>query len=124
VSLIDIAEMPINTVVRGRYNGYFGDEAFKHPKINRRPEISHISGRTVYFVDGTSLPDVDHIIFGTGYTWTLPFLPQVATRSNRVPDLYLHIFHGQDPTLAFIGAVRSIRPALIHTSPLTNWMDR
>ncbi|KAL2831546.1 hypothetical protein BDW59DRAFT_169782 [Aspergillus cavernicola] len=109
VSLIGIAQSPIYAAVRGRYNGYFGDEAFKHPQIQRKPPISHIDGqgtqRTVHFEDGTSVPNVDHIIFGTGYSWTLPFLPTVATRNNRVPDLYLHIFHEQDPTLAFIGAV-------------------
>lgn len=112
VSLIGIAKMPINAVVRGRYNDYFGDEAFKHPKIKRQPLISRISERTIHFEDGTSLPDVDYIIFGAGYTWTLPFLPHVATRSNRVPDLYLHVFHGQDLTLVFIGAVCFI---LLHT---------
>ncbi|KIA75860.1 monooxygenase [Aspergillus ustus] len=109
VSLVGIAEGPIYAVVRGKYNGYFGDEAFKHPQIQRKPPISHIEGtgsqRTVHFEDGTSVTGVDHIILGTGYTWTLPFLPSVPTRNNRVPDLYLHIFHQSDPTLAFIGAV-------------------
>ncbi|KAK2762567.1 hypothetical protein FQN54_000740 [Arachnomyces sp. PD_36] len=109
VSLIDVAESPIVAAVRGKYNAYFGDAAFKHPKINRRSPISRVSSsngeRTVYFEDGTSLSNVDHIIFGTGYTWTLPFLPDIPTRNNRVPDLYLHIFHQRDPTLAFIGAV-------------------
>ncbi|KAL2003428.1 hypothetical protein VTN02DRAFT_3831 [Thermoascus thermophilus] len=107
VSLIGIAETPINAVVRGRYNVYFGDEAFKHPKIKTRPPISHISSqdRTLFFEDGTSVSNVDHIIFGTGYSWSLPFLPHVEIRNNRVPDLYMHIFHNQDPTLAFIGAV-------------------
>ncbi|KAK9364583.1 hypothetical protein V1509DRAFT_572700 [Lipomyces kononenkoae] len=109
VSLIDTAESPIYAVVRGRYNPYFGDEAFKHPKIQRRAPISHISSsngdRTVHFADGTSVADVDHIIFGTGFTWTLPFLPDVATRNNRVPDLYQHVFYQSDPTLVFLGAV-------------------
>ncbi|CEL04983.1 hypothetical protein ASPCAL06105 [Aspergillus calidoustus] len=109
VSLVGIAKGPIYAVVRGNYNGYFGDEAFKHPQIQRKPPISRIEGtgsrRTVHFEDGTTVADVDHIILGTGYTWTLPFLPTVPTRNNRVPDLYLHIFHQSDPTLAFIGAV-------------------
>ncbi|KAL4917230.1 hypothetical protein BDW62DRAFT_88852 [Aspergillus aurantiobrunneus] len=109
VSLTGIAQSPIYASVRGKYNPYFGDEAFKHPQIQRKPPISHIDGqgsqRTVHFEDGTFVPNVDHIIFGTGYSWTLPFLPGVATRNNRVPDLYLHIFHQQHPTLAFIGAV-------------------
>ncbi|KAJ5153130.1 uncharacterized protein N7482_009608 [Penicillium canariense] len=107
VSLVDSAQYPIHAVVRGRYNVYFGDDAFKHPKILRRAPISHITndGRSVHFEDGTSETEVDHIIFGTGFTWTLPFLPQVETRNNRVPDLYQHIFYRHDPTLAFVGAV-------------------
>ena len=109
VSLIDVAQSPVTAVVRGKYNGYFGEEAFKHPRIQRRPPISHIisenGDRTLYFEDGTSLSDVDHVISGTGYSWSLPFLPDIPIRNNRVPDLYLHIFHQRDPTLVFIGAV-------------------
>lgn len=113
VSLIDHAQAPIYAVTRGKYNVYFGEHAFKHPQISERPPISHISvdDRTVYFEDGTSASEVDHIIFGTGFTWTLPFLPDIPTRNNRVPDLYLHVFHQRDPSLIFIGAVR---PPLLH----------
>lgn len=110
VSLVDNAQTPVIAVVRGRYNAYFGDLAFQHPKIQRRTPISHITSneqgeRTVHFEDGTSESGVDHIIFGTGFSWTLPFLPQVATRNNRVPDLYQHVFYRHDPTLTFVGAV-------------------
>ncbi|RAL12335.1 monooxygenase [Aspergillus homomorphus CBS 101889] len=109
VSLIGSAQSPIYAVVRGKYNPYFGDEAFKHPQIERRPPIARVScengDRTVYFEDGTSVSGVDYIIFGTGFTWTLPFLPSIPTRNNRVPDVYLHVFHRQDPTLMFIGGV-------------------
>lgn len=111
VSLIDVAETPVVASVRGKYHAYFGDTAFKHPQIQRRAPISRIDSsngvRTVDFEDGTSISNVDHIIFGTGYTWSLPFLPDIPTRNNRVPGLYLHIFHQSDPTLAFIGAVRN-----------------
>ncbi|KAJ5510479.1 hypothetical protein N7453_002582 [Penicillium expansum] len=110
VSLVDSAQTPVIAVVRGRYNAYFGDLAFQHPKIQRRPPISHITSndqgeRTVHFEDGTSETGVDHLIFGTGFSWTLPFLPQVATRNNRVPDLYQHVFYKHDPSLVFVGAV-------------------
>ncbi|OKO97262.1 Thiol-specific monooxygenase [Penicillium subrubescens] len=107
VSIIDSAQTPVHAVVRGRYNVYFGDDAFKHPKILRRAPISHITSddRTVHFEDGTFETRVDNIIFGTGFTWTLPFLPQVQTRNNRVPDLYQHVFYRHDPTLTFVGAV-------------------
>lgn len=108
VSLIDHAQAPIYTVTRGKYNVYFGGQAFKHPQLSERPPISRISvdDRTVHFEDGTSAAGVDHIIFGTGFSWTLPFLPDIPTRNNRVPDLYQHVFHQRDPSLIFIGAVR------------------
>ncbi|PWY91587.1 FAD/NAD(P)-binding domain-containing protein [Aspergillus sclerotioniger CBS 115572] len=109
VSLIGSAQSPIYSVVRGRYNPYFGDWAFRHPSIKRQPSIARISSengeRTVYFEDGTSVSDVDYIILGTGFTWTLPYLPDIPTRNNRVPDLYLHVFHQNDPSLVFVGGV-------------------
>ncbi|KAH8426858.1 uncharacterized protein LDX57_004584 [Aspergillus melleus] len=109
VSLIGSAQSPIYAVVRGKYNVYFGDEAFKHPQIERRPPISRICSdngeKTIHFEDGTSVTDVDYIILGTGFTWTLPFLPDIPIRNNRVPDLYLHVFHQRDPSLVFLGAV-------------------
>ncbi|KAJ5668180.1 uncharacterized protein N7477_006750 [Penicillium maclennaniae] len=107
VSLVGTAKSPIHCVTRGRYNVYFGNDAFQHPMIQERAPISHISieDRTVHFEDGSSETGVDNILFGTGFTWTLPFLPNVQTRSNRVPDLYQHTFYRHDPTLVFVGAV-------------------
>jgi hypothetical protein len=112
-SLADVAETPLHCVVRGKYHPYFFDYAFQHPKIRRQPPITHVTSsratgeRTVHFEDGTSVEDVDHLIFGTGYTWTLPFLPDLAAtiRQNRVPNLYQHIFWREDPTLCFVGAI-------------------
>jgi thioredoxin reductase len=108
--LVDVAKGPVYAVILGhKPNSYFGDVAFQHPGITPKPSISHITTthleRTVYFIDGTSVTDVDEIIFGTGYSWSLPFLPQVKVRNNRVPGLYQHVVYQQDPTLLFIGAV-------------------
>ncbi|KAE9572563.1 Thiol-specific monooxygenase [Colletotrichum fructicola] len=106
VDLINTAKFPIYSVVNGRKaNLYFGDGAFHHPKISRQATISRIEGRTVHFIDGTSVSDVDSIIFATGFTWTLPFLPSVEVRNNRVTGLYQHVIYHRDPTLLFIGAV-------------------
>ncbi|KAF8863361.1 flavin dependent monooxygenase-like protein [Acephala macrosclerotiorum] len=112
-ALADVAETPLNCVVRGKYHPYFFDYAFQHPNIIRRPPITHITSdiktneRTVHFSDGTKLENIDHIIFGTGYTWTLPFLPDLAAtiHNNRLPNLYQHIFWREDPTLCFVGAI-------------------
>jgi hypothetical protein len=108
--LVNVACGPVYAVVLGHtMNSYFGDEAFKHPNIVTKPSIASIttssSERTVHFIDGTSASDVDVIIFGTGYTWSLPFLPHVEVRNNRVPGLYQHVVYRKDPTLLFVGAV-------------------
>lgn len=98
----------VHAIVVGRnFNIYFKDTAFHHPRIAQHPSIARIdpSTRTVHLIDGTSIPDVDHLIFGTGYSWSLPFLPSVSVRNNRVPGLYQHVIWQDDPTLVFVGAV-------------------
>lgn len=88
-----------------RANKFFGDEAFNHPRITRHPSIARIDASgTVHFIDGQYIPDVDALIFGTGYSWSLSFLPSLRVRNNRVPGLYQHVVH-EDPTLLFVGAV-------------------
>ncbi|TVY30489.1 Thiol-specific monooxygenase [Lachnellula hyalina] len=112
-TLADYTESPLYSVVRGRYHPYFFDFAFQHPDIVRRPSISRVESnpgtneRTIFFEDGTKLEDVDYIIFGTGYTWTLPFLPKLdaTIRNNRLPNLYQHVFWREDPSIVFVGAV-------------------
>ncbi|OKL57503.1 hypothetical protein UA08_07243 [Talaromyces atroroseus] len=105
----DLAESTtaeVHAVVIGHTpNGYFGDEAFNHPRIHKHPSLRRVSGRTVFLEDQGEIQGVDTIIFGTGYSWTLPFLPSVPVRNNRVPGLYQHVVWMQDPTLLFVGAV-------------------
>ncbi|KAH8180200.1 flavin-binding monooxygenase-like domain-containing protein [Sarocladium implicatum] len=104
--LTKTAQAPVHAVMIGHNaNGYFGDGAFHHPRIQRHPSISKVVGRTVHFNDNTTVDNVDHIIFGTGYTWSLPFLPNVPVRNNRVPGLYQHVVWREDPSLVFVGAV-------------------
>lgn len=60
VDLIGVAKHPVVAVVKGhRPNLYFGDHAFQHPDILLKPSISHITGRTAHFIDGSSIKDVD-----------------------------------------------------------------
>jgi hypothetical protein len=106
VDLVDTAKSPVHAINVGHaFNGYFGDEAFRHPRIQNHPSIKRVCGRTVHLANDTQIPDVDYIIFGTGYSWTLPFLPSVPVRNNRVPDLYQHVVWQHDPSLLFVGAV-------------------
>lgn len=104
---------PVTCVVRGKYHPYFFDYAFQHPRIVRKHGISHFDAETstVHFADGTTLEKPDAVIFGTGYTWTLPFLENeksgvdIHIRNNRLPGLYQHVFWRDDPSLCFVGAV-------------------
>ena len=59
----------------------------------------------MHFVDDTSVEQVDHIILGTGFHYSYPFLENVCLNDNRVNGLYLHVFNIEDPTLAFVGAI-------------------
>ncbi|KAK8859111.1 FAD/NAD(P)-binding domain-containing protein [Apiospora arundinis] len=126
----DLAEVAASThavIIGHTMNRYFGDGAFQHPRIHQCPSIKRVTTVTrggmpapevqVELIDGTVIPDVDHIIFGTGFSWTLPFFsspspstseeePKVPTvRNNRVPDLWQHVVWRHDPTLLFVGAV-------------------
>lgn len=108
--LVGVVDSKVYAVVNGHtINVYFGDGAFNNPGVSRKPTISHIDTsdgrRTVHFIDGTFVENVDNIIFGTGYSWSLPFLPDVKIRNNRVPGLYQNVVYQQDPTLLFVGAV-------------------
>lgn len=86
----------------------FGWPAFDHPDIVIKKEVSQFlpDGR-IEFADGTNLADVDHVIFATGFDFSIPFLPQRKVIKRRIPGLYLHVFAQDDPSLAFIGAVCS-----------------
>ena len=57
------------------------------------------------FEDGSYLLEVDHIIFGTGYSWTMHFYPEMQIRNNRIPGLYMHIFPMSEPSMVFVGAL-------------------
>ncbi|QLL31143.1 hypothetical protein HG536_0A09600 [Torulaspora globosa] len=83
------------------------------PKVK---ELNSSNGREVVFEDGSSIPNVDHIVLSTGYHWHYPFLNPAETgvrvlpRNGTIPDcssmvdgLYLNIFSIKDPTLAFVG---------------------
>lgn len=107
--ILTVSELPVISSQKKttKPHVYFGDEAFKHPSIDRRGEIVNIDNvtSTIFFDDGSSVSGVDAIIFGTGYSFSFPFLPNLDLSENRVQGLYQHIFKMDDPTLSFIGAV-------------------
>jgi hypothetical protein len=107
----NVAHHPIYASLRGPPVAAFGYEPFDHPHIVIKPEIVRfhaVSGR-IEFSDSTYLENVGHIIFATGYTFSLPFLPpkqnQIKEVYRRLPDVYVHTFDIEDPSLGFVGMV-------------------
>ncbi|CEP63357.1 uncharacterized protein LALA0_S08e00562g [Lachancea lanzarotensis] len=87
--------------------------------LNLDPET-----KTVHFVDGTKILNVEKIIFCTGYLKSLPFLPTVSqvksqgdkilaslvTDGGQVHNLYNHIVAYNLPTLGVIGLPKYVLP--------------
>jgi hypothetical protein len=75
-------------------------------RIDVKPWIAKIDGKTAYFSDGTS-GEFDAILFGTGFLLSLPFLTDELRATLDVAprhiDLYERTFHPDLPGLAFAG---------------------
>jgi len=99
----------VGVAMRGKAHPYFTDTVFTHPAIHRHPGIHHIDAKTrsVHYLDGTVDTNVDKILLGTGYRFSLPFLEHKNVSNNRIHGLYQHVINIDDPTLAFIGAVNA-----------------
>jgi hypothetical protein len=112
--VLDHVEGPVYASVRDEPIEFYGWVPLEHPKISVKPAIDRLDPRTgrVFFTDGSYLDDIDHIIYGTGYTFSFPFLPAVQERVKnsyrRLPGVYQHTWDIEDPTLTFIGMVRHL----------------
>lgn len=91
--------------VNGSQVPVVGSAAFDHPDVDRRGKITKVDGLTVYFDDGSTEPDVDCILYGTGYTLLVPFLPKLDTKNGRFHGVYQHVISIENHLLAFVGFV-------------------
>ncbi|KAK1765378.1 hypothetical protein QBC33DRAFT_544136 [Phialemonium atrogriseum] len=103
------AQHPVYASIRGEPLPAFGWAPFKHPHIAVKKEISRLDPQTgrIFFADGTHVDGVDYVVFGTGFTFSLPWLPHVQERIKtayrRLPGVYQHTWDIEDPTLTFVG---------------------
>ncbi|KAM3524570.1 hypothetical protein MY4038_007695 [Beauveria bassiana] len=80
------------------------------------PEIAEFipKGRSVRFANGETESDIDAVVFCTGYLYSFPFLQSLGSvlvsDGACVHGLYQHVFHIDDPTLAFLGLPQRIVP--------------
>jgi thioredoxin reductase len=80
--------------------------------ISYHADPVRIDGQSVFLSDQTCIPNVDHIIYCTGYHYAFPFLSDaiINVSNNLVSPLYKDIIHPHYPTLAFIGIPYLIIP--------------
>lgn len=76
--------------------------------FEEKPLLTKVVGSTCHFQDGTSVDNVDAIVFCTGYLNHYPFLPddlRLETRTSLYPpNIYKGIFWEKNPKLMYIGA--------------------
>jgi len=82
-------------------------------RIQPRPWIARVDGRTVHFADGAS-EAVDAIILGTGFKLSLPFLSDAIAASLGLDgehiDLHDHTLHPDLDGLGFLGLYPLVGP--------------
>lgn len=97
------------------------------PKAKHLPAISCFDSerRSLRFVDGNIVENLDHIVFCTGYIYSYPFLaddirysliyppsdhPKAFYPGERCRNVYQHLFYVADPTLSFLTLPWNIIP--------------
>jgi len=123
--ILPYAKHPVIGALRGAPIPAFGLVPWTHPHVVVKQQITKLDAGTgrVSFADGSHVDDVDHIVFGTGYTFSLPYLPRVQEKIKgayrRLPGVYQHTWNIEDPSLVFVGMVR-IAASLTTVTALSN----
>jgi len=109
--LLPYAQHPVVGSLRGDPIPAFGLVPWTHPHIVVKKQITRFDPDTgrIFFADQSYIDNVDHVIFGTGYTFSLPYLPSVQEKIKRtyrrLPGVYQHTWNIDDSSLAFVGMV-------------------
>ena len=91
--------------------GFSSNSDIKHvPQITKFDSTN----RKIIFTDGREEQQIDHIVFCTGYLYSMPFLstldPNPINDGSRVEHTYEHLFYAPNPTLAFLTLPQKIIP--------------
>lgn len=93
-----------------------------HGDIKVKPNIDHLDGDSVVFVDGTR-EQVDMIVYCTGYKITFPFFDEavISTQDNQV-NLYRRVASIDHPGLYFIGLVQPLGAIMPLAEAQSEWI--
>lgn len=105
--IVDVVKGPVISSIRINAvpHPYFGLHAFDHQNVERHSNLVKIENSSAFFDDGTQVTDIDAIIFGTGFSISYPFLPNLDKSEHRIKGVFQHIFKVEDPTLTFVGNI-------------------
>ena len=83
--------------------------------VSQIQSLDEPNSNTVHFIDGTSIQNVDHIIWATGFQYGVPFLKSYHSdlfrnQSNRLYNLWEQIVYKPDPTIFFSLLPKNIIP--------------
>lgn len=77
-----------------------------HGRIQIRPAVSELAGRSVRFVDGRQ-EEIDLIVCATGYRVSFPFLDErLILNEQGMPRLYLNAFHPRYDNFLVAGLIQ------------------
>ncbi|MDT4938103.1 MAG: hypothetical protein QOG80_1774 [Pseudonocardiales bacterium] len=93
-----------------------------HGDITVKPNLDHIDGDTVHFVDGTA-ERIDTIVWCTGYKITFPFLDEklLAAHDNEI-SLYHRVVDARHAGLYFIGLVQPLGAIMPLAEAQSEWI--
>ncbi|XP_077963917.1 flavin-containing monooxygenase 5 [Gasterosteus aculeatus] len=92
-----------------------------------KPNVKEIRGSSVLFDDGSTVEDVDAIVFATGYNYAFPYMPSSAVyRSGHRVGLYKHVFPPdlEHPTLAVVGFIHALGAIMPQAEIQARWVAR
>ncbi|ODV85850.1 hypothetical protein CANARDRAFT_7213 [[Candida] arabinofermentans NRRL YB-2248] len=126
--LATILKRPVYKSARSKSSLPGGSSDF----IKTVPDIESLDPETkqVKFVDGTTLDNVEKIIFATGYLRHYPYLKSLnssdkplVTNGERIRNLYKQLLSYNYPGLAFICVPRYILPTRVSETQ-TSWLAK
>ncbi|KAK5869973.1 hypothetical protein PBY51_024645 [Eleginops maclovinus] len=92
-----------------------------------KPNVKEICGSSVVFEDGSTVKNVDTIVFATGYNYDFPYLPSSSKyMSGHRLGLYKHVFppNLEHNTLAVVGFIHALGAIMTQAEMQARWVSR
>jgi dimethylaniline monooxygenase (N-oxide forming) len=93
-----------------------------HGEIAPKPNIAHLTERTVVFADGSEV-EADIVVYCTGYRVTFPFFdPELISAPDNDLPLFRRVFHSELRSLFFIGLLQPLGAIMPLAAAQSEWV--